>query len=181
MNEDLREKLKNELNIKNIIYERMSAKDDSGKMQKLFKNILKKYNDTNKRILFDCTKNKNYLCVLKQNEKDFQDKNSTFENAILNEKKSFEKFQDDECSNNKIIDKTIFGENVNENVETYSDYQFKENKSNINFDELQIGTKKEEDQLSEFGNILVKEYSSDCDSNGSINVSFESKKKKRNL
>ena len=60
-------------------------------------------------------------------------------------------------------------------MEKYSEYHYKENKSNIDFNGFQKKTIEEKNQLSEFETILLKECLSDSnfDSNGSFNVSFE--------
>ena len=148
------ENLKNELSTENIIYEKTSSKDDPEKIQKLFQKIAIKYNEFN-RVLTDSYEND--LNFRKRNEDIYDESESK-----------------NTSSKNENIESNIFKENINENIENYSEYQYKENTSDIDINKLNEKDN-EKSFFSEFGTILLKECYSDsyCDSNGSLNVSFE--------
>ena len=158
VNDEVLKNLVNELKTKNIIYEKISAKNYSEKISELFENIAKKYNEFNKEILFDNLENE-YM----------NDDRSGEDNIFESEFKSLS------SNSMKIKDSNVFEADVNENLEKYSEYHYKENKSNIDFNGFQKKTIEEKNQLSEFETILLKECLSDSnfDSNGSFNVSFE--------
>ena len=123
--DDIWNNLKDELSGKNIIYEKISTKDESEKIEELFLKIAKKF-------LINDNKNKN----LKTDDSSLSDENS---------------------SNINIRN------NINENVENYTEFKYNGNKSGIDFDESESKKENNEEQFSDFESILLEEWRSDSD------------------